>query len=75
MRRAFDLKRSLSLIQNLQAAVEVGEADLSDVAGREIILKFRFQLLQVRFIDAAAVVCDLNLQQVSFARCTDMDGN
>ena len=64
---AFDLKRSLSLIQNLQAAVEIGEANLSDVAGREIILKLRFQLLQVRFIDTAAVVSDLNLQKFSFS--------
>ena len=61
MGRAFNLKRSLSLIEDLQAAVEVGEADLSDVAGREIILKLRFQLLQMRRINAAAVVCDLNL--------------
>ena len=64
---AFNFKRSLSLIQNLQAAVEIGKADLSDVAGREIILKLRFQLLQVRFIDTAAVVGDLNLQKFSFS--------
>ena len=71
----FDFKRSLSLIQDLQAAVEIGEANLSDVAGREIILKLRFQLLQVRFINATAVVFDLDVQQVFFARCLDADGN